>query len=147
MTPALEKFLSEYPLTLEYPLLWGDMDAFAHLNNTVYLRYFETARVAYTEQLMQFSRDGDSGPILADTYCRFRIPLTYPDRINVGVRVSEVRDYDFIQEYAIYSFQHDGIAATGTGRVVNFDYVTGEKVTLSATLRDRIAALEKERES
>ena len=34
-----------WPVTIELPLLWGQMDALGHLNNTVYLRFFEEARI------------------------------------------------------------------------------------------------------
>lgn len=41
----------QYPIVLSQDLIWGDMDAFEHVNNTVYFRYFEDARLAYFEKL------------------------------------------------------------------------------------------------
>ena len=49
-TQAQDGF-GRWPVRRELPVQWGDMDAFAHVNNTVYLRWFETVRIAYFEEL------------------------------------------------------------------------------------------------
>ncbi len=36
--------LGKWPVTVELPVQWGDMDAFGHVNNAVYLRWFESRR-------------------------------------------------------------------------------------------------------
>ena len=46
-----DNLLEDYPVVLEIPVAWGDMDALNHVNNTVYLRYFESSRIAYFEGL------------------------------------------------------------------------------------------------
>ena len=45
----MHELLALYPVTLALRVAWGDMDAFQHVNNTVYFRYFESARIAYRE--------------------------------------------------------------------------------------------------
>src|SRR5687767_1167703 len=54
-------------VTVEIPVQWGDMDAFGHVNNTVYFRWFESARIAYFEKigLNERMRRDRKGPILA----------------------------------------------------------------------------------
>ena len=42
----MEELTREYPVIIELPVAWGDMDAFAHVNNTAYFKYFESARIA-----------------------------------------------------------------------------------------------------
>ena len=74
-----------------------------HVNNIVYFRYFESARLAYFERvgfLDEMKRSG-VGPILATTQCRFRKPLTYPDRIRVGATVKNLREDHFTMLYCI----------------------------------------------
>ena len=44
------KFFQEYPLSIEQDVLWGDMDAFQHVNNAVYFRYFEDIRLNFFEK-------------------------------------------------------------------------------------------------
>ena len=59
--------LSSYPVRLPIRVAWGEMDAFAHLNNTVYFRYFESARIAYFEGMEILTKAGGVagvGPIL-----------------------------------------------------------------------------------
>ena len=46
----MEKLTERYPVVIEIPVAWGEMDAFQHLNNIVYFRYFESARIAYFER-------------------------------------------------------------------------------------------------
>lgn len=45
---AMEKFLAQHPIVTEIPVAWGEMDALQHVNNVVYFRYFETARIDFS---------------------------------------------------------------------------------------------------
>jgi acyl-CoA thioester hydrolase len=121
------------------------MDAFAQVNNIVYFRWFESARIAYLDRIG--FRGGDAhnriGPILASTHCRFRRPLAYPDRIRVGARATDVGKDRFTMEYRITSERHGGgVAAEGGGVIVAFDYGRNTKAALPAAVRRAIAALE-----
>jgi len=128
---------------VEFPLHWGEMDALGHVNNIVYFRYFETARISYFERTgIQHSGDVHIGPILASTSCRFRRPLAFPDRIHVGAKVTEIGADRFTMEYAVTSERLDAIAATGEGIVVSFDYRAGRKHPLPETWRERMIALD-----
>ena len=139
-----EEILKDYPVIIEAPVAWGDMDAFQHVNNTVYFRFFESARIAYFERidLMEMLADTGIGPILAAADCRFKIPLTYPDTVRVGARVVSIDTDRFTMEYVAVSRCHGKIAARGRGELVAFDYKKGKKTRLPEVLRERIAALE-----
>ena len=84
--------LTGFPVELSCPVAWGQMDAFEHVNNVVYFRYFEDARIAYFRQvgMLEYMESAGEGPILASTQCRFRIPLTYPDQVTIGACVREM---------------------------------------------------------
>ena len=41
----------DYATRIELPVLWGDMDAFQHVNNVQYFKYFESVRIAYFDQI------------------------------------------------------------------------------------------------
>lgn len=131
-------------MTICLPVEWGQMDAFGHVNNTVYFRYFESARIAYFEQtgMLAFMQTHGIGPILGHTQCRFKIPLTHPDTVDVGARVTELGDDRFEMAYRVGSRQADAVAAEGTGTIVCVDYKTGKKTALPAELRSAIEALE-----
>jgi acyl-CoA thioester hydrolase len=94
------ELLSGFPVIVEVPVAWGDMDAFGHVNNTMFFRYFETARIAFLDRI-GFRGENGIGPILASTQCRFRRPLAFPDTVLVGARVSETTDDRFTHEYRL----------------------------------------------
>lgn len=135
--------LDDFPVRLTIPVAWGDMDAFAHVNNTVYLRWFESARIAYFERI-GFGGSGTAavGPILARTQAVYRMPLTYPDTVQVGARVSELEDDRFTMLYRVVSERHGAIACEGDGRIVSYDYRAAAKAPLPATVRAAIEVLE-----
>jgi len=140
----LEKFNNRYKVHIPLSVQWGDMDAFNHVNNVMYFRYFESARIAYFNQLELMGNDSanEVAPILAETSCRYKFPLTYPDEILVGARVIENHSHGFLMEYAVYSSQHKLITSIGTGRIVMLNYNTHEKVAVTVNLTDRINQLE-----
>jgi len=141
----MKEFLKSYPVIVELPVLWGEMDAFGHVNNVVFFRYLESARVAYFEKINFIGRlDSDNiGPILASTQCKFKIPLIYPDKISVGARVSEIQEDRFVMEYLVVSHTHQAIAAEGDAVVVSFNYRESKKVLVPRDVKKRIEKLEK----
>ena len=136
--------LTDYPVVVDIPVAWGEMDAYDHLNNIVYFRYFETARMAYFERLNapDFLNRNPLGPILASTSCRFRAPLVYPDTVCVGARIARVDEDRFVMFYAVYSQKLQKIAAEGEGLVVCFDYRNNRKASLPEELKRKISELE-----
>jgi acyl-CoA thioester hydrolase len=140
----MEVLLKECPVVIEFPVAWGEMDALRHVNNIVYFRYFESARIAYFEKLdiWNFMNSTGIGPILAHTNCRFKIPLSYPDTVSIGARVSKVEDDRFEMDYYVVSHKYKKIAAEGSGTIVSFDYKENKKVTLPIELKQRILKLE-----
>lgn len=139
----MENLLAEYPVIVESPVIWGDMDAYEHVNNTVYFRYFESARIAFFDQL-KFKEVKDEtgiGPILASTQCRFRIPLTYPDTVSIGARVTDVEDDRFTMHYRVVSHQHKKVAAEGEGLLIAYDYKALTKAALPEIIYQRIQKL------
>ncbi len=140
----MDDVLAGFPVVVEQFVAWGDMDSFRHVNNTVYFRYFENARLEYFRRL-----DWDSiqaatgiGPILHSTQARFRLPLTYPDTIRIGARAKEIGADRFTLEHKIFSQSLGAVATEGTGTVVSFDYFRGQKAPFPDELRRRIDALE-----
>jgi acyl-CoA thioester hydrolase len=134
--------LDQYTTIISLAVAWGDMDALNHVNNAVYFKYFESARLAFMEEIDCWKLLGKEGiaPVLASTSARYKIPLTYPDTIDVGARISEVGNDRFTQEYAIYSHTHRRIASLGNALVVTVDSQSGRKTRLPTELK---TALEK----
>lgn len=140
----MEKLLNGFPVVIEIPVAWGEMDSLQHVNNIVYFRYFESARMACFHELDIWSYMDETGigPILASTQCRFRIPLSYPDTVSVGTRITEVEEDRFVMKYVVISHQHQRIAAEGEGIIVSYDYRGKKKAPLPQEIKTRIEALE-----
>jgi acyl-CoA thioester hydrolase len=140
----MSRMLAQYPVVVEVPVAWGEMDAYGHVNNIVYFRYFETARIAYFEKLEypDFVDRNPLGPILASTSCRFRAPLAFPDRVSIGARVARVDADRFVMFYAVFSHRLQRVAAEGEGMVVCFNYRENRKALLPAALIRKITELE-----
>ena len=140
-----EELLAAYPVVVRQAVAWGDMDYYRHVNNTMYFRYFENARLEYFRQLdwFEYERQTGIGPILASTQARFRKSLSYPDSIAVGVRVADMGEDRFTMEYRLVSERAGGVAAEGNGILVTFHYTEARKVPIPAELRERIENLER----
>jgi acyl-CoA thioester hydrolase len=108
------------------------------VNNTVFFRWFEDARIALFERVgLTTTTPTGAAPILASTTCDFLAPVTYPATVVAGCRVAKLGRTSFVTEYEVRC--GDVLVGRGSGVLVLVDYGTGEKVPLSDALR---AALE-----
>jgi len=125
-------------------VVWGDMDSYCHVNNTVYFRYFENARLEYFRQMGWFEYEEKTGigPILSATQGRFRKPLSYPDTVSIGARVSLIGQDRITFDYLVVSHRLDAVVAEGQGTIVSYDYRKGAKAPLPDELRRKIEELE-----
>ena len=141
----MKELISTYPVVIEIAIAWGDMDAFQHVNNIVYFKHFESARISYFEKIgfLEVMNKTNIGPILASTQCRYKIPLTYPDQVTVGAKVETIEKDRFIMKYAVISHKFKKIAALGDGVLVTFDYQKNIKALIPDEIRERIIDLEK----
>lgn len=136
--------LGSYPVTYEHRVAWAEMDAFGHVNNANYLRWFESARIAYFEQTGISTTATDRKawvPILARATVDFRRPVTYPDTIHVAATVTKFGNTSFTMAYRATSAKL-GVVAEGEGVVVVLDPETGEKISLPPDLKAAIEKLE-----
>jgi acyl-CoA thioester hydrolase len=137
--------LAGFPVVIEQAVSWGDMDAFRHVSNLVYFRYFQDARIEYFERLdwMRNPEQFGVGPIVHSTNCRFRRAVTFPDRVLIGARIVEVGADRFTVEHQVFSSKFSAVAAEGRCVIVTFDYARNTKAPLPPELRTRIEAVER----
>jgi acyl-CoA thioester hydrolase len=133
----------DFQVQVRMKVAWGQLDAFGHVNNTQFFRFFEDARLAYFEKvgLNAHMKETGQGPILARTGCVFRKPLGFPDEVACCARVSDVGEDRFTMDYAIFS-DAQGLAAVGDGRIVMLDYASGDKVAIPPKIRASMKALD-----
>jgi acyl-CoA thioester hydrolase len=140
----LKTLLEGYPVIVEFPIAWGEMDAFQHVNNVSYLRYFENARIAYSAKLeLHIHREQTGiGPILGSASCIYKLPLTYPDTVSVGAKIITIAEDRFTMKHLVVSHRHQKIAAEGEGVIVMYDYREGKKTLLPDVIRRKILSIE-----
>lgn len=140
--PAAE--LADYRVVVRWPVQWGDQDPFQHVNNAIYFRWFETARIAYLERiaLTGIEPQHGLGPILAAISCQFRRPVTYPDWIQIGSRVTRLGRSSFAMEHKLCSERQAAVAAEGDSTIVVFNYKDQKSQPMPDDLRRRIEELE-----
>lgn len=132
--------LAHYPVIHPQPIHWGEMDAFNHLNNVVYYRYSESARIGYLHALDMF--DGSMVTVLAQSSCQYLRPVTYPDTLLLGVRCQRLGNTSITMEYSYYSTAQNIIVATAEAVVVRLDSDGKGKLPWTAEERARLLALE-----
>jgi acyl-CoA thioester hydrolase len=127
-------------VAIEIPVAWGEMDAFGHVNNVVYLRWFESGRMALFDRVGIRLREVGSGcaPILAHTSCTFVAPVRYPDTVTVRTSITRIGNKSFTMGYEVHSEALGGVAARGDGVVVWYDYAQDGSVALPEELRARL---------
>lgn len=132
---TLRDFLKKYPVISKMTVKWGEMDAYQHVNNTVYFKYQEVARLRYFGVLLShthahefdaksFSNGTGIGPILSDTYCTFKMPLTVPDKLLVGSTIGkdDLHKDRYKLSHSVWSIKHNRVVAEGYGTVVSYDF-------------------------
>ncbi|MBK9148792.1 MAG: acyl-CoA thioesterase [Flavobacteriales bacterium] len=132
---------SPFVVSIEVPVAWGDQDAFGHLNNVVYLRYFESVRMHYLERIgvLRSHNEQGIGVILAGTTCDFKKPVRWPARLTVRCGCTAVGNTSFSMAYEITD-EDGSIVATGTSVQVMYDYRAGAKVRVPDAVRAAITS-------
>jgi acyl-CoA thioester hydrolase len=137
---ARTRALAHFPARIDLPVQWGEMDSYGHVNNVVYLRWFESSRmVLFT--LLDFKSSTGTGPILASTSCRYKAPLYHGDVVTAVGRVVDIADDRFMIEHALWSRDLGRIAATGEAQIVAYDYAKKTKGRLPDDFRARVEQL------
>lgn len=132
--------LAHYPIIHHQPIHWGEMDAFNHLNNVVFYRYAESARIGYLQALGMF--DGSMVTILAQSSCKYLRPVIYPDTLLLGVRCQRLGNTSIVIEYSYYSCAQKVIVATADAVIVRLDSNGKDKLPWTNEERERLVALE-----
>ena len=137
--------LQGFPAVIVLPVLWGDQDLFGHVNNTIYVRWFESARVAYWDStgMRDLLLPQNCGPILAAVHCNYRKQLKYPDTIHVGASVRHLGRTSLKIEHQVFSEYRGEVVADGESIVVVFNYVKQQSEVVSDELRRLIEDVER----
>ena len=84
--PERKKLVHE----IRFAVRWGEMDAMGHVNNTVYFRYLENARIAWMEAIGCHPDPRGEGLVIVNAFCNFYKQLEYPGDVRIKLYVSDV---------------------------------------------------------
>ena len=136
--------LAGFPVIIEQPVAWGEQDPFGHVNNVVYFRWMESARIDYFRQANLGTTDNKTGygPILASIKCDFRRQLNFPDTIRIGARVARIGRTSLTMTHRVESQSQKAIVAEAESTLVVFDYASGKPHPVPEALRKAIEKTE-----
>ena len=123
-----------------WQVIFRDLDAFGHVNNAVYLSYFEWARAKLWFELTGGANARDISFIVARAEIDFKAPIVL-EPIEIAVRVGEMRTTSFDTLYEIRNKNGKQLAATGRVVLVLFDWKRNAKLPIPDDLREKVRTL------
>lgn len=117
-------------------LRWGDMDAMGHVNNTVYFRYMEQARIEWFNEVGCLPDPNGEGPVIVNAHCTFIRQLRYPGEIEVRTYVGPPGRSSFETYIEIRRVDApEVVAAEGGAKVVWVDFPKEKSAPLPDAFR------------
>ena len=119
---------------------WGDMDALDHVNNTVYFRYLEQARISWFGGLGIPLVERGCGPVIVRAVCDFLKPITYPATVAIPIYLDKVGRSSFTVAHDIHDAGDPAVIfAKGEVVVVWIDYAKGKSTPLPQRVLNALA--------
>ncbi|MES2134320.1 MAG: acyl-CoA thioesterase [Bacteroidota bacterium] len=118
---------------------WSELDTFGHVNNVMFMKYVQAARLNYIEHigLMELHRTQNIGFMVAETNCRFKKALHFPGNVNVVTRQVSLKNTSFSLEHIITNDAND-IVAIAVDVLVVFDFTKNEKHLIPEEIKVRM---------
>lgn len=125
----------KFPFPVRQQVLWGEMDAFKHINNVIYFRYFETARVEFFHKtnLWQTYIDENIRIVVGKLECNYIREITHPAEIEISVGIKKIGHSSLTVHHMVKC--NGIIAAHGEGVIVATNPATGKSTPWTDKLR------------
>lgn len=116
---------------------WGDMDSFNHVNNAVYLRYLEEARVQWLAGIAGISLTDRIAPVLAASHVNYRKPIEWPHEIVVELFIEKLGNSSLTMGHRMLAAEDSTVLySDGSVVMVWIDTHTGNSVPLPEAVRN-----------
>ena len=120
----------------ELAVRWRDLDAFNHVNNAMYLRYLEEARLRWLLTLNGPWMDAHVAPVVASALVNFKRPIAWPEDVLVELFVDRIGNSSFTLGHRILSAKGASVLyCDGHVVMVWFDSRTGKSSPLPESVR------------
>lgn len=118
------------------PVRWGDMDALGHVNNTVYFRYAEQARIDWLASLGHDDIvEVEEGPVIVNASCTFLKPIAFPATVEVRTLIGRPGRSSLPTFYEMRCVGDDTLYAEGAAKIVWWNPRTGKSLPLPDSIR------------
>lgn len=143
--PVAIEALRGFPVVVKLPILWGDLDAYGHVNHLVYLKWFETARALYADRVGVETTPGATGvgAVLASIYYKFFRPMSFPGDVYSGVRVVRLSLGAIYLESRIVEAATGVAVAEGGCEAVLWNSGTNQPAAIPDPIRAAVETLER----
>ena len=135
--PADKKRVHEMTI----PIRWGDMDAMGHVNNTVYFRYLETARIDWLHGIGCQPDPAGEGVVIVNAFCNFHRQFEYPGEVLIKTYVGAVGRSSFETWATMEKAGEPGVVyASGGATTVWVNFPLQRSAPLPEWLRTMLSA-------
>jgi acyl-CoA thioester hydrolase len=134
---------TNFPLTLVLRIDWSELDLFGHVNNVMFMKYVQAARVNYWEHSGIYSelQENKIGPMLASASFQFKKQLMYPGNVTIRSGMEYIKNTSFSIHHKLYDDQGD-LVAEAQDVIVMFDFNKNEKTAVPQVMRDAAEKIE-----
>ncbi len=118
---------------------WSELDVFGHVNNVMFMKYVQAARLHYVEEigLMELYRSANTGFMVAETTCRFKKPLHFPGSVHLLTKQLSTGNTSFVLEHHITNDDNETVAIA-TDALVVYDFAKHEKCLIPEAVRKKM---------
>jgi acyl-CoA thioester hydrolase len=134
---------SAFPHLMTIQTRWKDNDVYGHVNNVEYYSFFDTAINAWL--IAEGGLDIEHGDVIglcAESHCTYSGPISFPEAIEVGLRIGKLGRSSVRYELAIFTADALEPVASGWFVHVFVDRAERRPVALEGQLREALARLQ-----
>jgi acyl-CoA thioester hydrolase len=133
--------LTDYKFKTPVAVRFSDIDAVGHVNNAIYLTYFEEARLAYWRDAINWDLR-EHGVIVGRSEVNYLKPITLLDEIACYVRTTRIGNSSFDVMHVLVKITPSGeeICTTGKTVCISYDYNANKSVSIPAKEREKMIA-------
>jgi acyl-CoA thioester hydrolase len=128
----------------QFPIRWGDMDAFGHVNNVAFFRYLENTRVDWLNALQYVEPRNGEGVVVVNVFCNFYQQLRYPGDLVAKLYLTDLGRRSFDHVVTFERLDAPGrIIAAGGATIVWVNFAQGQALPLPEDLRNTLTDIQK----
>jgi len=134
---------SGWPFTHVDRVRYADVDTMRHVNNVAFVRFFESARIAFMHHHFPEhdpTDPGDFPTVLAEVHIAYRAPAYFDEQVRTHIRPSHLERSSFRTEFEMRAGEDERLVAEGYGVYVGYDYVAERAQPLPDHVRERLQA-------